>query len=426
MGFIDRFKAGWKNAISAEEVSMNDRKLLEWLGIDSGSVSRDSMSEITYFTCLRMLSETVGKLPLKYYQEDNDGRKKAELSDVARLLAMSPNAIMTPTTLWSTVEMNRQHYGNGYVWMRGDFSPSGRYGGSYSIKDLWVLPAQYVSVMMDDAGVFGGKGRLYYKYTDSRTGTEYTFNQEEVLHFKTWFSFDGIMGSPVREILANTVGGSNEAQNYMNNLYKNGLTASMALQYTGDFDEKKVELLKKKFADKLTGSQNAGKVIPVPIGLQLTPLKMSLADAQFIELRKYSALQIAGAFGIKPNQINSYDRSSYANSESQQIEFLVDTMSYQLKAYEEEINKKVLTAEQQKQGFFYKFNEKAILRTDSASQMESLSKAVNNGIYTPNEARNYLDMPSVEGGDTLIVNGNYIPITDVGKQYDNQRKENEQ
>ena len=49
--------------------------------------------------------------------------------------------------------------------------------------------------------------------------------------------------------------------------------------------------------------------------------------------------------------------------------------------------------------------------------MESLSKAVNNGIYTPNEARNYLDMPSKDGGDVLVMNGNYIPITDVGKQY---------
>ena len=50
--------------------------------------------------------------------------------------------------------------------------------------------------------------------------------------------------------------------------------------------------------------------------------------------------------------------------------------------------------------------------------MESLKGAVNNGIYTPNEARAFLDMPWKEGGDRLMVNGNYIPITDVGKQYE--------
>ena len=174
----------------------------------------------------------------------------------------------------------------------------------------------------------------------------------------------------------------------------------------------------------MTGPQNAGKVVPVPIGLTLTPLNMSLTDAQFFELRKYSALQIAGAFGIKPNQINDYEKSSYANSETQQLAFLVDTMSYRLKNYEEEINGKVLLPSEIEGQNFYKFNEKAILRTDSKTQMENLAKAVNNGIYTPNEAREYLDVPSEEGGDRLMVNGNYIPITDVGKQYEKGGEKN--
>ena len=149
---------------------------------------------------------------------------------------------------------------------------------------------------------------------------------------------------------------------FMNKLYEQGLTASMAMQYVGDLDEGRRKQLENKFAKALTGPKNAGKVIPVPIGLQLTPLKMSLTDAQFFELKKYSALQIAGAFGIKPNQINNYEKSSYANSETQQLAFLVDTMAYRLKMYEEEINFKTLPTQTQKDGFFYKFNEKAILR----------------------------------------------------------------
>ena len=77
----------------------------------------------------------------------------------------------------------------------------------------------------------------------------------------------------------------------------------------------------------------------------------------------------------------------------------------------------VLSKKEIEEGLFFKFNEKVILRTDSKTQIEALSKAVNNGIYTPNEAREYLDKPSKEGGDKLVMNGNYIPITDVGKQY---------
>ena len=49
-------------------------------------------------------------------------------------------------------------------------------------------------------------------------------------------------------------------------------------------------------------------------------------------------MQIASAFGIKPVQINDYSKSSYASSENQNLAFLVDTLLFILKQYEEELN----------------------------------------------------------------------------------------
>ena len=414
MKILDKIKVAW-NILTRPTADLNSEELLEWMGIRTGD--QKLTSEVTYYTCLKMLSETMGKLPLKYYQDTGKGRIRAEPTPASLLMTRRPNPYMTPTTLWSTTEMNCEHFGNGYIWIRRVFE-RGRYGGRYVPLDLWVMQSQYVTVLMDDVGIFGGKGAIYYQYSDPYSGEQYLFRSGEVMHFKTWYSLDGITGQPVSRILADTVGGAKESQNYMNNLYKQGLTAVMAMQYVGDLDEAKRRQLENKFANALSGPKNAGKVIPVPIGLQLTPLKMTLTDAQFFELKKYSALQIAGAFGIKPNQINNYEKSSYANSETQQLAFLVDTMLYRLKAYEEEINAKYLSIEEQQQGYFYKFNEKVILRTDSKTQMENLTKAVNNGIYRVNEARDYADLPWAEGGDQLIVNGNYIPLTEVGKQYD--------
>ncbi len=416
MGFLNRLQNAWI-ALTTEPVGLNDEELLEWLGI-RGEKGKRNISEITYFTCLKMLSETMGKLPLKYYQYTDGGQKRAELSDMAYVLSVRPNAYMTPSTLWSTVEMNCQHYGNGYVWLKQELISDGKYGAHYKVHGAYPMQSNYVSVIMDDIGVFGDTGKLYYQYTDPRSGELYLFRSDEVLHIKTWYSLDGIMGEPVRNILEYTISGSTAAQEYMNNLYKNGLSASMALQYMGDLDEGKRKKLENKFAKALSGPRNAGKVIPIPMGLQLQPLKMNPTDAQFFELRKFSALQIAGAFGIKPNQINNYEKASYANSEMQQLTFLVDTMSYRLKQYEEELNAKALTTGKAKEGYFFKFNEKAILRTNTKDQMETLKGAVNNGIYTANEARAYMDLPAKEGGDVLMVNGNYIPITMVGKQYE--------
>ena len=189
------------------------------------------------------------------------------------------------------------------------------------------------------------------------------------------------------------------------------------MEYTGDLNEEAKKKLVAAFEEFGSGSKNTGKILPVPLGMKLTPLDVKLSDAQFFELRKYTALQIAGAFGIKPNQINDYEKSSYANSEMQQLAFYVDTMLFVLKQYEEELQYKLLTEQEVTEGKYFKFNEKVLLRTDSKTQMDIFGVAVNNGIYKPNEARRKLDLTDAEGGDTLIVNGNYIPITEVGKQY---------
>ena len=92
-------------------------------------------------------------------------------------------------------------------------------------------------------------------------------------------------------------------------------------------------------------------------------------------------------------------------------------MLYRLTMYEQEINYKCLTDEQRAEGYLYKFNERVLLRANAETQMKTITSAIQNGIYSPNEGRHFLDLPSQEGGDILIVNGNYVPLTSVGAAY---------
>lgn len=371
---------------------------------------------MTYFTCLKMLSETLAKMPLKYYQKTENGIVEAEPTETSKLLTRRPNPFMTPTTFWNTVEINRNHYGNGYVYIRRKFVRK-KYGGEFKILDLWIMQSQCVQMVVDDAGIFAGAGRLWYVYTDKLSGKQYVFDTDSVLHVKTSFSFDGITGLPVQQILRETVAGASDSQAYMNRLYESGLTAKATLEYTGDLDEKAKENLRKAFEEFGSGAQNTGKILPVPLGMKLTPLDIKLTDSQFFELKKYTALQIAAAFGVKPNQINDYEKSSYSNSEMQQLSFYVDTELFIIKQYEEEINYKILTEEEQDAGFYYKYNEKALFRTDSKTQMEYLKNAVQGSVMKPNEARRKIDLEDAEGGDELYANGNIIPLTMAGAAY---------
>jgi len=417
MSIRDRIKERRKRRAAKNEAALygdGAELLMSWLGIDGNT--KEEISEVTYFTCLKKLSEAIGKLPLKFYQETEDGKIRAAPTNAARLMTIRPNPYMSAVTMWTTTEYACQHYGNGYIWMQRIFR-SEKFGGDFEIIGMYPMWPQYVTVMMDDAGIFGEKGKLWYQYSDPKSGEMHIMRNEEVMHFKTWMSKDGVMGRSVRDVLKETVGGALQQQETMNTLYKQGVTASMVMQYSTDLDDTRRKKLQKKFAEQLTTPQNAGKVIPIPAGLELKPLSMKLTDSQFYELRKYSALQIAAAFGIKPNQINNYDKSSYSSSEMQQLDFLSDTLSYRIRMYEDEINAKVLTPSESEDQKYFKFNERAILRADTSSQMEALARGVNNFIYKPNEARDYLDLPKAEGGDDLIGNGNFIRAVLVGTQY---------
>lgn len=414
MGVFKNIFYKFKSFLNRESISLHDENILDFLGITSRN--KRTISETTYFTCLRLLSETMGKMPLKYYQTTGNGKIRADPDHTTYTLTVRPNNFMTPTTFWSTVEANRQHYGNAYVWIRRAIFRE-NYGGEYGVDSIWVLPSNHVHVVMDNKGIFADAGKLYYEYVDKYSGQSYVFPQEDVMHFKTSSTFDGIMGKPVKEILKDTIDGAKAGEDFIKNINENGMTSATTLQYSEDLDSHRIEKLRTKYNYYLKTARKNNGVIPLPPGLKLVPVNMKLTDAQFYELQKYSALQIAAAFGIKPNQLNNYEKSSYANSETQQLAFLVETMAYHLKAYEEEINYKVLSWQQLQDGYWYRFNEKAILRTDAKTQSEILCNYVQNGVYKPNEARDLLQLEFAEGGDRLIVNGNFIPLIDVGKQY---------
>lgn len=407
------WRGDYNNSIENDGTySLNSPEFLEALGVHQ----KKSVSEVTYFTCLKRLSETLGKMPIKFYRQTRDGVEQAEETDESKLLTRRPNPFMTPTAFWAAVENNRNHYGNGYVYIHRRFKRQ-KYGGTLKTASLWIMQSEATRVIIDDEGIFGDEGGIYYHYTDPTNGKQYVFNSDDVMHFKTSFTFDGITGKPVRQILRETVAGARDSQDYLNSLYKSGLTAKATLEYTGEMNKGAKEKLIAALEEFGSGARNSGRILPIPMGMKLTPLDIKLADSQFFELKKYTALQIAAAFGITPNQINDYSKSSYANSEIQQLSFYVETMLFVIKQYEEEINYKFLQEEAQDDGYYFKFNEKVLFRTDSKTQMEYLGAGVKNAIYMPDEARRKLDMKSAPGGNRLYVNGATVPLEDAGIAY---------
>jgi HK97 family phage portal protein len=283
---------------------------------------------------------------------------------------------------------------------------------------LWILPSTDVEVWYDDAKILADQPDIYYLY--SAGGKNYRFGSEEILHFKSSNTLNGLVGISVQDQLKMTIGGAVKSQKMLNRMYESGFTAKAVLQYTGNLNDENVKTFVEgieQYAKGGLSSEDIKNIIPIPLGSQLTPLNVKLGDNQFIEVKQYTALQIASAFGIKPYQIGDYTKSSYASAEAQQLSFYVDTLLYIIKQYEEELTYKLLSSDEVANGYHFKFNVAVILRADLKTQIETLSLAVSNFIYTPNEARAILDKEAKEGGDRLLGNGASIPVEMTGSQY---------
>lgn len=415
MAIIDRIK----NIVKSEKKERKEEGLsLEEIGdffhgygIDVENIDKSSdLSETIYYICLKHLSETISKMPWELrVLTEKKGKEKVINSNIDRILNLRPNPYMTAATFWGTVELNKLHSGNAYIYIEADKNGFPKY--------LWLLPSTQVEIWIDNKGIFGRLNSIWYIWTDSRTGKKYSFEMNEIIHLKTHISFDGLSGLPIRDILKTQISSGKNSVGFLNKLYKSNMFGSKVLvHYPGELNKGNEQKVAAGL-ERYSATQGSGKFIPVPAGFQAQLLDMKLADAQFFENNRVSALQLAAAFGIKPNIINDYTKSSYSNSETQQVDFYVNTLQPLFKAYEQEITYKVLSEREINKGYRLEINEKILFKMDNKTQAEVYSKYLTNFAMTPNEVREDLNLPNIKGGDTLLGNGSTINLENIGNQY---------
>ncbi|MFR2916944.1 MAG: phage portal protein [Acutalibacteraceae bacterium] len=131
MPFFDNLRrnaTAVRNAFVQPSTSPGDESLMEFLGIQT--TGKRPQNDVTYYICLKKKAETLGSMPLKFYQKSEGKIETAKKDDMAVLLTERPNPYMTPATFWSSVSANLDHYGNAYVVGAARFYPA----------EVWRLP----------------------------------------------------------------------------------------------------------------------------------------------------------------------------------------------------------------------------------------------------------------------------------------------
>lgn len=396
---------GTKN--EAGIISLNDRRLLEMLGIDPDEISvrgRRALNEATIFACVKILSESISKLPVKIHQETSTGTRKATDHYLYRLLKTRPNPIMSSSHMFGAWEAQRNLYGNAVGWM--EIGRDGR------VRHIWPLDMQYITIVVDDVGALGTPERVWYVVRAD--GQETKLRPDEVLHFRT-FTLDGLVGIAVPDKLKSLVEVGAYSTDYLNRFFRQGLTARGIVQYVGDLDHERQKEFVKRFEAMASGLKNAHRIVPMPLGFQYQPLSHSLADAQFLENTELTIRQIANAFGIKMHQLNDLSRATHTNIEQQQKQFYADTLQAILTAYEQELDYKLFLERERNQGYYVRFNVDAITRSDIKTRYEAYRIGIHGGFLAPNEARALEDMSPVFGGEEPVIGKGMVPLSQLAK-----------
>jgi HK97 family phage portal protein len=124
---------------------------------------------------------------------------------------------------------------------------------------------------------------------------------------------------------------------------------------------------------------------------------LTLQDADARELKLQTMKRICGLFGVPPAMVGIADQK-YNNTQTMLDEFYKSTMSPMIKNIESKLKSHLLRGYP---SLSIQFDTKEFLKGAPLDQMNLATAGVSNGIMTPNEAREYLGMPKIDGADEL-------------------------
>lgn len=349
----------------------------------------------------RLLSGTIGMLPLDLYRRAGKGREVMSDDPRERIVHDRPNREMTSMAYRSSAVGQQVNAGNAYSWIERDISGT--------IRGLWPIHHSRVEVVRDDVS-----DEIYYKVrVDGSLDGEY-YPAEDVLHVPSMISDDGIIGKGVIKHARESIGFGLATEKYGASWFEKGGIPRVAVTHPGKPSPEARKNFRKEW-NEIHGGPNGSKVALVAEGMGIVPLNISAEDSQFLETRQHNIEEIARWYGVPPHMIQHLLRATFNNIEHQQIEFVTFSLLPWLKLWEQELNAKLLTEEEQR-SMYFEFNVNALLRGDSKTRGEFYKSLVTGGMMSPNEAREMENMNPYPEGEKFYMQGAMIPVDLLAEQ----------
>lgn len=330
-----------------------------------------SLSLVPVYSAVTLIAGTIGTLPLIVYRRISEGGKeRAENHRAWSLLHRQPNPEMAADEVWEMIAAHLCLWGNAFCWKEKD-----RAG---QVTWLWPLNPARVEVGRQPSG------RRYFLVDG-----EHIHFEDTILHIRG-LSAEGLVGYSPVQLAKEALGIRLAQEEFQGRFLNNQGRPSVILKHPNTLSEDAAKRLKSSW-----DSIKAGGTAVLEEAISVEKWTMPLDDAQFLESKQLSNLDIALLFQVPPGKLGAKtgDSLTYSTTELQGIDFV----TYTLRRWLVRIERALLRDESifvQGERFFAEFLVDGLLRADAKSRWETYKTAVEIGVMSPDEVRERENLPA--------------------------------
>lgn len=373
--------------------------------VDTSLLSRNS----TVMSCVGAKARAISQLPIKVMWKADDGtfvdalasekvgpRDKQRAKAVMNLLE-TPNNFQSQYEFWFQWMMWHEMLGESFtLWWRKDQKKPDQLP-----LEMFILDSTLIAVQITET-----------RYPAYRLSTpSYGFSKDEplqyfqVMHCKDQ-AWQGSAGFNKGMLAAELVGLDQDIDIYANYVMLNGAKPSgvfITEQVIPDSKFKEIAARLKEAWSSMIGSQKTdpskpGQSMLLDQGMKYEPVKpLSMQDTDLANLKLQTMKRICAVYGVPPAMVG-VGESKFNNTQTMLDEFYKSTMYPILVNVQQKLKASLLSGYP---NLYIQFDTKDFLKGAPLDQMNFVSSAVTNGIMTPNEGREYLGLPRMEGQDEL-------------------------
>jgi HK97 family phage portal protein len=381
----------WAKAQKRSTMPLTDpyvRQLLGY-GMDDGVVVVPdfvAMNLSGVFRAVSLIAGSVATLPLRTYVTDSVTRLRTPagsfLDNPAPMVNGRP--MYSPFKFKELCMVHLLLHGNAYL--KHVFNAVG------AISGLQPILPQAVGVQWD----FSRPGGRRYTVTDIVTGQVQELDATSLTHVMG-ISLDGLKGvSPITNARV-TMSGALAGDRAASRAFTHGPLIGGLVTPDEFVPKDEAEETAAMLNQAMTGAEHAGEIVLLNQKLNFQSWQMTAADAQFLESREFSIEEIGRWFGIPPHLLGVTEKAtSWGQGIAEQNRGLA---RYTLKQWTTTIDEQLSLLVQGKE---VEFDYSEFMASTPEQQSTMLINEVRGQIRTPNEARSVLNLPPVDGGDTLV------------------------